>query len=579
MWLFRGAQSAVFYYAACTPCAASIHRRKRKKDAAKTHREPPPTVTSNNDNDIVTDQPPVVFQQPFPFSTNTYWEEEIALGPGPPARRAGRRNNINNNHNRKNNNNNNNKKKKKKKTNTNSHASHTSGSQGPSIESPVVAGAAQPESPESTLQNGMGALASTMTGVLEDLVPSRKELGDRWNRIRYQREDEVLWGGSSSPASGAGGPGGAVKGSSVGLSGRGRADTGGSAKYYVAKNPAVNDLHPPVVCGPVSRAETRWMLQPPPSAKVMAGKVRSTASVSVRGDGRHGSFERATVSGGGGDGVGNGLGDEVEGGVVSGSSRRGRRQQQQMQMQSQGDGQLDGCSFTHAERQELAGKNSLQSRRRRGKPPPILVGADNFLALSPSSVDDIVLLSPRPVFAPITDSTDPAAARPQRHHHHHHVPHHHHHHNTEKTHNANTSSDKPPSTPASWQWPWQPTEDSAQAQSRPTSKATADSGKAFAAQHHHQQDHQHQHKHQHKHQQEKLHPAWPSSTLDVAMKHHELVRSVQVEVSSPETAYFYDIDDEDDDDHDNDYDDDYDSFGEKRGMYGGVRPWRWSMDI
>lgn len=412
----------------------------------------------------------------------------------------------------------------------------------------------------------MGALASTMTGVLEDLVPSRKELGDRWNRIRYQREDEVLWGGSgsSSPTSGAGGPAGAVKGSSVGLSGRGRADTGGSAKYYVAKNPAVNDLHPPVVCGPVSRAETRWMLQPPPSAKVMAGKVRSTASVSVRGDGRQGSFERVTVSGRGEDGVGNGLGDEVEGEVISGSSRRGRGQQQQQQMQSQGDGQLDGCSFTHAERQQLPAKNSLQSRRRRGKPPPILVGADNFLALSPSSVDDIVLLSPRPVFAPVTSSTDLTPARPQRHHHHHH---HHYHHNTEKIHNANTSSDKPSSTPASWQWPWQPTEDSAQAQSRPTSKATADSGKAFAAQHHHQQ--------------EKLHPAWPSSTLDVAMKHHDLVRSVQVEVSSPETAYFYDIDDGDDDDDDNDYDDyDSDGDGEKqRGMYGGVRPWRWSMDI
>ncbi|OJD13507.1 hypothetical protein AJ78_06054 [Emergomyces pasteurianus Ep9510] len=551
MWLFRGAQSAVFYYAACTPCAASIHQRKRKRDAAKTHREPPPTTnttttnnnnSNSNDNDIVTDQPPVVFQQPFPFTTNSYWEEEIALGPGPPARRAGRRNNSNANANNSHKNRKNDRKKKKANTN----------GQADSIGSPVGAGVAQPESPESTLQNGMGALAGAVTGVLEDLVPSRKEIGDRWNRIRYQREDEELWGGggsgNSSPV-GGGGHGPEVKGSSVGLSGRGRADTASSAKYYVAKNPAVNDLHPPVVCGPVSRAETRWMLQPPPSAKVMAGKVRSMASVSVR-DGRQGSFEKATVSGGAGR-TGNGPRDkeEGEGEGIPGSYRTGRRQQ----LQIQGDGQLDGCWTAHAPsqtQQELPPKDSLRSRRMPGKPSPILVGTDNFLALSPSSADDAVLLSPRPVFAPITRSTD---RTPTHHHHRHHRRHHH---------NTIPSSENPSSGPPTpWQWPRQRTEDSKKppSQSRPTSKATADSGKAFALQQ--QQQHQQQQP-KYQYQQEMLHTAWPSSTLDIAMKHHELVRSVHVEVSSPETAFFYDIDD--------DCDDDYDD---------GVRPWRWSMDI
>ncbi|OAX80053.1 hypothetical protein ACJ72_05618 [Emergomyces africanus] len=571
MWLFRGAQSAVFYYAACTPCAASLHHRRRKRDAAKTHREPPPATTTatstnnnsnNNDNGIVTDQPPVVFQQPFPFTTNSYWEEEIALGPGPPVRRAGRRNTTNSN----NNNSHKNRKKdrKKKNTNTNSQAS-----QGDSFGGPAALGTGQSDSPESTLQNGMGALAGAVTGVLEDLVPSRKEIGDRWNRIRYQREDEVLWGGGSSGNSSpiGGEHGGEVKGSSVGLSGRGRADTGGSAKYYVAKNPAVNDLHPPVVCGPISRAETRWMLQPPPSAKVMAGKVRSMASVSGR-DQRRERVERAAVSGGAGSG--NGLEDEE---AVSGSSRTRRKQQ----MHLQGDGQLDGSSTAHADshaqqqqqqqqqQQPLPPKDSLGSRRMRSKPPPILVGTDNFLALSPSSADDVVLLSPRPVFAPVTGSTDLTPTRPHRNRHRHY--HHHHHHQ-----NTNSSSEKPSSgPPAPWQWPWQPTEDSSKppSQSRPTSKATADSGKAFAVQQQNQHQNQHQHQQQQQQQQkryqyetEKLHTAWPSAALDVAMKSHELVRSVQVEVSNPDTPFFYDLDD--------DYDDDYD---------GGVRPWRWSMDI
>jgi hypothetical protein len=91
-------------------------------------------------------------------------------------------------------------------------------------------------------------------------------LGDRWNRIRYQREDEALWGGEA-------------EGSSVGLSGGGRARTSSSSKYYV---PTVHEIEedplPPIVSIPRSSEEARWMLQPPPSAKVMAGKARPDLS-------------------------------------------------------------------------------------------------------------------------------------------------------------------------------------------------------------------------------------------------------------------------------------------------------------
>ncbi|EGC43415.1 conserved hypothetical protein [Histoplasma capsulatum var. duboisii H88] len=571
MWLYRGAQSAVFYYATCTPCAASIDRRKRKRDAANTHREPPPTTTaSNNQNDIVTDQPPVIFHQPVPFTTNSYWEEEITLGPGPPVRRAGRRNNTNSSGHQ---NCKNCKRCKKQKKNLNS--PHAVGCQGGNPAT-AGAGAAQSQSQESPLQNGMGALAGAVSGVLEDLVPSRKELGDRWNRIRYQREDEVLWGGAGS---GAGGDlGSEIKGSSVGLSGRGRAGTSDSAKYYAARNPAVNDLHPPVVCGPVSRAETRWMLQPPPSAKVMEGKVRSTASVSVR-NGRQRSFERDVVSGR--DGNGNGNGEEGARGRTSASpqmSQIKQQRQRQRQRQRQADGQLDGCDSAHlqARTEQLSLETPLRKIKTQDEPPAIRAMSDNFLSLSLSSKDDALLRSPRPVLAPLTGSPRQPSVHPDHHDNYH--PYH-------QNDNVNTLTLKPQSTPpVSWQWPQQRAEDpqlQSRSQSRPTSKATTDSGKSFTIQQKQQQQQQRNRQCQHQRQPDKLHTAWPSSTLDIAMKHHDLVRSVRLELSSPETAYFYDIGDDDDDD--GDYGGHYDgriSDGEKQpGKRYDVRPWRWSMDI
>jgi hypothetical protein len=44
--------------------------------------------------------------------------------------------------------------------------------------------------------------------------------------------------------------------------------------FYFPKNPPVNEYHPPVVSSKApSRSAHQWMLQPPPSAKVMEGKV------------------------------------------------------------------------------------------------------------------------------------------------------------------------------------------------------------------------------------------------------------------------------------------------------------------
>ncbi|GAM41488.1 hypothetical protein EIK77_008547 [Talaromyces pinophilus] len=206
MWLARGVQSAIFYYATCTPCAEAENRRRRKKDAIRTQREQAKSAV------IVTDQPQL-FPQPTPFSTNAGWMEEIALGPGPPARR------------------------------------HRS---------------------KNCPSDGLPRLSSTSSMTVEGSVLSggkeKATLSEKFHWSRFQREDEVLWGEEEEEDT--------IQGSSVGISGRARAGTGHSNKYYIARAPPVNDLHPPIVSGPTSRAETRWMLQPPPSAKVMAGKAR-----------------------------------------------------------------------------------------------------------------------------------------------------------------------------------------------------------------------------------------------------------------------------------------------------------------
>lgn len=115
--------------------------------------------------------------------------------------------------------------------------------------------------------------------------------GEGWNRRRYQREDEMLWGINMSRS-------GSQKGTPKG--GRSRAGTTSSAcSYQYGCNPAVNDLHPPIVSTwPTNKSEMRWMLQPPPPARVMEGKERADRSRSgsgcSHGSGRSNASSRQT---------------------------------------------------------------------------------------------------------------------------------------------------------------------------------------------------------------------------------------------------------------------------------------------
>ncbi|KAL6718143.1 hypothetical protein ACLMJK_004230 [Lecanora helva] len=214
-WFWRGFQSAIFYYVSCAPCSKLSYRRKRRKEYKRAKAEKAMNEAEQG-----------LYEHPSPFSTNPYWQEEIAVGPGPPVRKAQRDGKGKPETG----------KQKKDRQSKTSGSGHSHGT-------------------------GTGS-ADTLTG---DEGQSTRDSREGWNKKRHQREDEVLWGlelqetnssGAASPSS---------------------RSASGSFYQYCARNPEINDLHPPVVSTqPRTKTETLWMLQPPPRAKVMEGKERAS---------------------------------------------------------------------------------------------------------------------------------------------------------------------------------------------------------------------------------------------------------------------------------------------------------------
>ena len=221
-WFWRGFQSAIFYYVSCAPCSKLNTRRKRRSEFRRTKAEKSELESAF----------PELYRHPSPFSTNIYWREEMALGPGPPPKKGNR---------------------DKGNPNRSSRELTTGG----------IGSSAGGSSGDTTLavesENGT------------DMESSGS--GEGWNRRRYQRSDEVLWGVDIDDPDHVGD-----------ISDISRAGTAASGYSYTARNPAVNDLHPPVVSTqPTHKNEIKWMLQPPPSAKVMEGKERANRSRSGSG--------------------------------------------------------------------------------------------------------------------------------------------------------------------------------------------------------------------------------------------------------------------------------------------------------
>ncbi|KAF4594660.1 signal peptide-containing protein [Ophiocordyceps camponoti-floridani] len=225
-------QSAVFYFVACTPCAKVRHRHKAK-DQARKQRE--------DKSRLETDQPGL-YRHPSPFNTNPYWQEEINMGPSLP-----------------------------KKT-----ASKNSSQRG-------LASSGRESTVPSMSEHNQAADSPSVS-------PEDDTVSEDWNRRRgYQREDEELWGQLAAPQqshklkdafSRARGSAGRLIDATLGIdkevTPQDRDDF-----YFSPRNPPVNDYHPPVVSSkPLHRDARRWMLQPPPPAKVMEGKVPVSRAVS-----------------------------------------------------------------------------------------------------------------------------------------------------------------------------------------------------------------------------------------------------------------------------------------------------------
>ncbi|KHO00074.1 uncharacterized protein MAM_01997 [Metarhizium album ARSEF 1941] len=236
-------QSAVFYFLACTPCAKVRHRQKAKAQARKEREDRAKLVAEQ----------PGLYRHPSPFNTNPYWQEEISMGPSLP----------------------------KKSVSKNSSQRGLTSSSGRDSVTPSM-------SEHTNIGDSRTRFSDSMTA-----MPPDDTLSGDWNRRRgYQREDEELWGQLTDPGyvgsghklmdafSKARDSAGRLIESTLGIE-KEVTEQERRDFYLTPKNPPVNDYHPPVVSSrPPHRDARKWMLQPPPPAKIMEGKVPVLRAVS-----------------------------------------------------------------------------------------------------------------------------------------------------------------------------------------------------------------------------------------------------------------------------------------------------------
>lgn len=268
-------RSVWFYYIGCTPCRKIGHRRETRKEAEREK-----TLKAKLEMNQ-----PGLYRHPDPEGTNQYWMEDINMGPSLPKRGTNK----------------NPSQKRLKSADTEATATAERSEPFPAVRSTSIGSSTQfPE------------IANSPTVVADELearTTLSMSVGDSqdldWNRKRYDREDEELWGHQMYNRAGqrirevmAKGRDTAGRLFEAGRPQREREVTEDDRSDFYAptRNPPVNDYHPPVVSSrPASKHEYRWMLQPPPSAKVMEGKVPvsrsgSQTSVNSRRTGTAGSL-------------------------------------------------------------------------------------------------------------------------------------------------------------------------------------------------------------------------------------------------------------------------------------------------
>ncbi|KAI2623005.1 hypothetical protein GGS26DRAFT_234699 [Hypomontagnella submonticulosa] len=237
-------QSAIFYLVSCAPCLQARHHQQSKA-RAKKEREEKARLQAQN---------PGSYQHPDPFNTNPYWSEEIMMGPRIQS-----------------------KKYNGGSKNTSQKRLNSSGKETTSVtESSTRIDTMTPDSSHTAVGDGKLSFSTT--------------LSDDWNRKRYQREDEELWGHELSRTGHklmdaikqAGSSAGRLLEARLGKDPKPVTEEDRHNFYFAPRNPPVNDYHPPIVRQkPTHKDANRWMLQPPPPAKIMEGKVPVSRSGSM----------------------------------------------------------------------------------------------------------------------------------------------------------------------------------------------------------------------------------------------------------------------------------------------------------
>lgn len=215
-----------------------VRNRQKAKEQAKRDR--------GEKAKLETEQPGI-YRHPLPFNTNPFWQEEISMGPHLPKKSAS------------------------KNSSQRGLASSGRDSNAPSVSECTNVGDSRTNFGDSTT-----------------VIPEDDTVSDDWNRRHgYQREDEELWGqwsgghklkGAFSKARISAGK---LMESKMGFD-KDVTDQDRRDFYFAPRCPPVNDYHPPVVSNKVPhKAAHQWMLQPPPPAKVMEGKIPVSRAIST----------------------------------------------------------------------------------------------------------------------------------------------------------------------------------------------------------------------------------------------------------------------------------------------------------
>lgn len=261
--LVAALRSVWFYYIACTPCRKVGHRRETRKEAER----------ERGLKARLEMEQPGLYRHPNPENTNEYWMEDINMGPSLPKRGPNSKN--------------------QSQGNANGAGPAPATVDGSHLERGLTNGssAAFPSNETAGSPTVVAADDLEARTTLSMSVADSTDL--EWNHKRYQREDEELWGHQIYNRAGQRLREVITKGRDTAgrlfdtRTGREREITEEERyQFYGApRNPPVNDYHPPVVSSrPAQKGEFQWMLQPPPPAKVMEGKVpvsRSGSKTSV----------------------------------------------------------------------------------------------------------------------------------------------------------------------------------------------------------------------------------------------------------------------------------------------------------